>query len=206
MDPMPASGATLTWGVKQSFRNYVEGSGGTIEAGLGAERGDDGVFVFAGVPGKGLTRGADGKPQGKGVFSGEVRFQAHGGMLSVFMADPAIEIGEAGAFLTVADDPDRIRRVPLAKLDMAAAVKGVDGSWRVALSADQTRIDFVRVLKFKDFTQSVNIEELSAPILPSQMGGRRRRRRRNPRHPEPPLRSRRRRRNRPPRPRPSRPD
>lgn len=128
MDQMPASGATLTWGVKQSFRSYVEGSGGTIEAGLGAERGEDGVFVFAGVPGKGLTRGADGKPQGKGVFSGEVRFQAHGGMLSVFMADPAIEIGESGAFLTVADDPDRIRRVPLAKLDLAAAVAGVDGS------------------------------------------------------------------------------
>lgn len=127
MDPMPVSGAMLSWGVKQSFRNYVEGSGGTIEAGLGAERDADGGFVFAGVPGKGLSRGADGAPQGKGVFSGEVRFQAHGGMLSVYMADPAIEIGDTGAFITVADDPDRIRRVPLAKLDMAKAVKGDDG-------------------------------------------------------------------------------
>ena len=56
-------------------------------------------------------------------------------------------------------------------LPVGAAVKGVDGSWRVALSADQTRIDFVRVMKFKDFSQTVNVEELSAPVLPSQMGG-----------------------------------
>jgi rod shape-determining protein MreC len=56
-------------------------------------------------------------------------------------------------------------------LPVGVAVKGVDGSWRVALSADQTRIDFVRVLKFKDFSQTVNIEELSTPVLPSQMGG-----------------------------------
>jgi rod shape-determining protein MreC len=56
-------------------------------------------------------------------------------------------------------------------LPVGVAVKGVDGSWRVALTADQTRIDFVRVLKFKDFSQAVNVEELSAPVLPSQMGG-----------------------------------
>jgi rod shape-determining protein MreC len=56
-------------------------------------------------------------------------------------------------------------------LPVGVAVKGVDGSWRVALSADQTRIDFVRILKFKDFSQTVNVDELSAPVLPGQMGG-----------------------------------
>jgi rod shape-determining protein MreC len=56
-------------------------------------------------------------------------------------------------------------------LPVGVAVKGVDGSWRVALTADQTRIDFVRILKFKDFSQTVSVESLSAPVLPSQMGG-----------------------------------
>ena len=56
-------------------------------------------------------------------------------------------------------------------LPVGAAVKGADGSWRVALSADQTRIDFVRVLKFKDFSQAINVEQLSSPVLPSNMGG-----------------------------------
>jgi len=128
--PIRANAATLTWGVKQSFRNYVEGSGGTIEAGLGAARVDDGTFTFdaAPGPGAGLRLGADGKLTGQGSFAGEVRFQAHGGMLSVFMADPAVEVGEAGAFLTVYDTPERIRRIPLAKLDLNGAAVGDDGA------------------------------------------------------------------------------
>ncbi|MGA0603286.1 HtaA domain-containing protein [Caulobacter sp. KR2-114] len=126
--PIRANAATLTWGVKESFRHYVEGSGGTVDAGLGAERAEDGTFIFDAAPGPGLKLGADGKLTGQGAFAGEVRFQAHGGMLSVFMADPSIEIGEAGAFLTVYDTPERIRRIPLAKLDVANAVVGLDGA------------------------------------------------------------------------------
>ncbi|HEX7759984.1 MAG TPA: HtaA domain-containing protein [Caulobacteraceae bacterium] len=119
--------ATLNWGVKESFRNYVEGSGGAIDAGLGAARTEDGGFTFPAAPGQGLTLGADGRPQGRGEFTGEVRFQAHGGMLSVFLADPALEIAPSGAFLTVADSPDRTRRLPLAKLDLAAMSTADDG-------------------------------------------------------------------------------
>jgi hypothetical protein len=118
---------TLIWGVKQSFRAYVEGSGGEIQTGMGAARADDGVFSFPAAPGRGLTLGADGKPQGRGGFVGEVSFQAHGGMLSMFLADPEIQIGPEGAVLTVADSPERTHRVPLAKLDLAAAARGADG-------------------------------------------------------------------------------
>jgi hypothetical protein len=120
--------ATLNWGVKQSFRGYVEGSGGTIEAAAGAVREDDGGFSFAGEPGAGLTLDADGRPQGRAGFLGELRFQAHGGMLSVFMADPALEVGETGAFITVADTPSRTRRVPLAKLDLTKLSRDEDGA------------------------------------------------------------------------------
>jgi hypothetical protein len=121
-------GAVLSWGVKQSFRSYVEGSGGAIEATMGAERDADGGFRFPAAPGAQVTLDDEGRPRGRSDFVGEVRFEAHGGMLSVSLADPSLEIGPAGAFLTVADSPDRIRRVPLAKLDLAAMSRADDGA------------------------------------------------------------------------------
>jgi rod shape-determining protein MreC len=59
-------------------------------------------------------------------------------------------------------------------LPVGTAIKGLDGTWRVRLDADETSIDFVRVLLFKDFSQGVNQQELSqsapppaAPAAPS---------------------------------------
>ena len=118
-----ASVATLIWGVKQSFRAYVEGSGGAIDTGAGAERGPDGAFVFAAAPGPRLTINSDGKPQGRGDFVGEVRFEAHGGMLKVFLADPTVEISSDVARITVADNEERDVRVRLAELDLAGAAR-----------------------------------------------------------------------------------
>ena len=111
---------TLVWGVKQSFRGYVEAMG-TIEAGAGATRTEDGAFAFAAAPDSDLTIGADGRPTGRGVFLGEVRFDAHGGMLKVFLADPILEFGPDGAKFTVADSADRKRRIEIAALDLDAA-------------------------------------------------------------------------------------
>jgi Htaa len=121
-------GASLEWGVKQSFRGYVEGAGGSIQVAAGSERTADGGFAFAAVPGAGLKRGANGALQGVGRFTGEVLFQAHGGMLQVFLADPAVEIGPDGAVITVAPEPERDRRLTLAILDLAAATPGADGA------------------------------------------------------------------------------
>lgn len=118
---------TLTWGVKQSFRNYVQSMGGVTEAGGGAERTADGEFTFAVAPGSDLSLDADGKPQGQAAFLGEVRFAAHGGMLSVFFADPALEFGPGSAILTVADTEARTVRVEIAKLDLTAITTGNDG-------------------------------------------------------------------------------
>ena len=112
---------TLAWGVKQSFRAYVEAAGGAIDTGAGATRAADGGFVFAAAPGGSLGVGADGKPHGRGDFVGEVRFEAHGGVLNVFLADPAVEISETGGAITVADNEERNLRVELAVLDVAAA-------------------------------------------------------------------------------------
>lgn len=109
--------ASLQWGVKQSFRNYVAMTGGTTEVGGGAQTTEDGAFVFAAADG-GLSLDADGRLQGRGGFLGEVKFQAHGGMLSVFLADPAIEVDDKGAALTAADTPKRDYRVEVARLDL----------------------------------------------------------------------------------------
>ena len=111
---------TLIWGVKQSFRAYVEASG-AIDTGGGAERNAAGEFAFAAAPHAGLAIGADGKPLGRGDFVGEVRFEAHGGMLKVFLADPALEVTPDGARITVAESEARDVRVELAVLDMAGA-------------------------------------------------------------------------------------
>lgn len=56
-------------------------------------------------------------------------------------------------------------------LPVGLVVKGVDGAWRAQLSSEQAPIDYVRILKFEDFSQLAVEAELSAPILPSQMGG-----------------------------------
>jgi hypothetical protein len=123
----PHQPATLTWGVKQSFRGYVEGAGGVIETGAGAERTADGGFSFAAAPGEGLRRDADGRLEGQAQFLGEVHFKAHGGMLSVFLIDPRVEITNGRAVLTVADHPARDRRLEAAELDLSGMTSGEGG-------------------------------------------------------------------------------
>lgn len=116
----------LVWGVKESFRRYVEGAGGVIETSAGAQRAADGAIVFAAGEDR-LTLGADGSLEGRGAFLGEVRFEAHGGMLAVRLIDPSIEIGPTAAIITAADTPARDYRVEVARLDLAAAETNAAG-------------------------------------------------------------------------------
>ncbi|MFC3068577.1 HtaA domain-containing protein [Phenylobacterium soli] len=106
--------AALEWGVKQSFCNYVRMAGGSIETAAGAEA-VEGGFRFPAAP-------------GEGRFQGEVRFDAHGGMLAVRLADPAVEIGPGRAVLSIADLSAGGRRVEIATLDLAAASTEADGA------------------------------------------------------------------------------
>lgn len=114
----------LQWGVKQSFRAYVEGAGGTISTGAGAERAPDGAIVFP-AEDSDLTIGADGALQGLGKFAGEVRFEAHGGMLSVRLGGLSLEVGADSASLKVTEEHGN--PVEIANLDLAAAAHE-DGS------------------------------------------------------------------------------
>jgi rod shape-determining protein MreC len=51
-------------------------------------------------------------------------------------------------------------------LPVGAAVKGLDGRWRVVLFADDTAIDYVRILLFKDFAQLADQKALLTRSLP----------------------------------------
>lgn len=51
-------------------------------------------------------------------------------------------------------------------LPVGRAVKGLDGRWRVVLDADAGGIDWVRILKFKDYAQLADQQALAATRLP----------------------------------------
>jgi hypothetical protein len=118
--------ATLSWGVKQSFRSYMDAAGGTVAVAGGAERAPDGVFLFPAGPESTLARGADGRMTGVGRFEGQVSFNAHGGMLNVVLTDPWVAGVEAGLILTVAESGGR--RVVFAKLNEAGMTTEGDGT------------------------------------------------------------------------------
>ena len=115
----------LIWGVKASFRNYVEGAGGSITLDGGASRADDGAFVFVVAPDGDLTIAADGSASGALRFQGEVTFEAHGGMLKSTLTELGLEAGEEGLILTALDAPMNQDRCVIAELDVAEG--GADG-------------------------------------------------------------------------------
>ncbi|MFT6434791.1 MAG: hypothetical protein ACJAVI_002841 [Candidatus Azotimanducaceae bacterium] len=106
----------LTWGVKASFRSYVEAAGGSITLGDGATRAEDGSFVFKAVPGGDLSIAPDGSATGAVRFQGAVTFDAHGGMLKATLAELGIEAGTDGLVLTALEAPMNQGRCAIAQL------------------------------------------------------------------------------------------
>lgn len=51
-------------------------------------------------------------------------------------------------------------------LPVGRAVKGLDGRWRVVLDADSGSIDWVRIMKFRDYAQLVDRKALEQTSLP----------------------------------------
>lgn len=107
---VPASATAMRWGVKASFLSYVKNSGGKTA-----------IVVPAGVTGEAFTfpRAAGDDPPGTVRFAGGVAFSAHGGMMTVILAEPAIEANPEGLWLTIADTADitdQSRRRRIARL------------------------------------------------------------------------------------------
>lgn len=134
--------ARLTWGVKESFRTYVEAAGGSINVSDGATRDSDGAIVFTALPGGDLAIPGDGPPTGAARFKGTVAFDAHGGMLRSTLTELAVEVQGDGLVLTVAQAPGSERRCAIARLGpverspqgaiMLGAVITLDGMFQIA--------------------------------------------------------------------------
>lgn len=110
----------LTWGVKASFRGYVEAAGGTIQVSDGATRDAEGAFVFQALPGGDLHIPENGAPSGSMRFQGTVAFDAHGGMLRSTLTELGVEAGPDGLMLTAAQAPGSTTRTAIAELTPAA--------------------------------------------------------------------------------------
>jgi hypothetical protein len=132
----------LTWGVKESFRGYVEAAGGSITLSDGAIQTDDGTFTFLAYPGGNLDIAADGSVTGSMRFKGTVTFEAHGGMLKSTLTELALEIEETGLVLTVLEGPMNKSRCAVAEIseievnkDTAARLGTIitmDGMYQIA--------------------------------------------------------------------------
>ena len=116
----------LSWGVKTSFRAYVEAAEGTITLSDGATRAADDTFVFNALPGGDLTMTPDGRATGSARFQGSVTFEAHGGMLRATLAELGLEAGTDGVVLTALEAPINKNRVAIATLGPAEV--GVNGA------------------------------------------------------------------------------
>lgn len=108
----------LRWGIKASFLDYVRrmpGSRGTI--GDGAEPVGAAEVLWSLGPRPPAATMPDATHAW--AFVGDVRFSGHGGMMFVRLAAPAVEVGPAGARLTIAGERDDAPRLPLADLTLA---------------------------------------------------------------------------------------
>ncbi len=95
-EPANVSGGYADWGVRESFRAYIEGpGGGAITTGDGATRNEDGSFRFPVLGGELDPESGFGEVQ----LDGTVHFTAHGGVLDITVADPRLEITATGSTL-----------------------------------------------------------------------------------------------------------
>ena len=131
-DPEVAKGG-LKWGVKESFRTYVEGgAGGTITM-LGAAKRSGDVFEFPQI-----TGGSWNTKTGTGDvrYAGGVGFSGHNGGLALTLADPQITVESATrAVLSAKLDNTLVR---LVDIDLSKAKRTEDDgtvTWTGAPSA-----------------------------------------------------------------------
>ena len=91
------SAGTMQWGVRESFRKYIEGpiAHGSISVGGGAQRSGDG-FTFD-AKSSALTSASDGEIS----FQGEVHFTGHNDALDMTLRNPTVVVNGTQAELRV---------------------------------------------------------------------------------------------------------
>lgn len=141
------TGATLSWGFKESFRSYISG---TIANGAWETTGGAAYETprFSWTIAGGSLSPDDGT--GEIAFSGAVRFTGHGGLLDTTVADPVLSLTGPGVGRLSLDvtgttmeqamsggevQPETRGAVPLVELDLSAAALSRDGD-TVTYTAD----------------------------------------------------------------------
>ncbi len=135
-DGAAGSGAagSLNWGVRESFRNYVQGpiARGNVVVSGGATQNRDGTFQFP---------AAAGASRSSASFTGTVRFTGHDGQLDMTIANPRIQLsGTIGTlFVDVVNKSESAgeagdqRNVEFATLDLSR-VRPVEAAGSVSWS------------------------------------------------------------------------
>lgn len=124
--------ATLSWGFKESFRAYIDGSiaNGEWTVADGAAY-ETPLFGFTAEAG----RLDPGTPYGSVSFSGSIRFTGHGGILDTTVANPTLRFDGSTAVLaldvdgpTMEGDPVSVAQAPFVDVDLTGQdLTAVDG-------------------------------------------------------------------------------
>ncbi|MDQ1205395.1 HtaA domain-containing protein [Microbacterium sp. SORGH_AS_0862] len=121
------AGATLTWGVKQSFRSYITGpiAKGSISLDRVAQN-SEGLFIWSNGVGEYDVADAAGSVD----YPGSVHFTGHDGQLDMLLANPRVEVKDAESGVLYLDVTSRAldgtvtseTAVPFASLVLSAPV------------------------------------------------------------------------------------
>lgn len=124
--------ATLTWGFKESFRAYIDGSiaNGEWTVADGATY-DTPLFGFSAGTGRVDPRA----PYGTVRFAGSIRFTGHGGILDTTVSNPILQFTPSGLELlldvegpTMEGDPISVQQEPFVDVDLGGQdLTPVDG-------------------------------------------------------------------------------
>ncbi|GAB3841443.1 hypothetical protein GCM10028800_00160 [Nesterenkonia populi] len=104
------SGATMSWGVRESFRSYIQGGIAQGDWSLSGTSYSGGQYVWSGGAGNFDPDAGTGTVG----FAGDVRFTGHDGVLDLSISNPAIEVTGPNSAVLTADvlstsmDGDRI--------------------------------------------------------------------------------------------------
>jgi hypothetical protein len=90
---IPIKGGEVDWGIKESFRDYIEGpiANGEVEVSGGAVKAADGTFAFPIGAGTYDTKSHTTEVEGTGT----VHFTGHAGALDLTFSDPRVVLGTA---------------------------------------------------------------------------------------------------------------
>jgi hypothetical protein len=90
--PVVVAAGSLTWGVKQSFRDYVTSSIAKGAISTSGVRSAGSAFVFGQASGSTFNG-----TTGTSNYSGSVRFTGHGGILDLRLANPVVRVDSASS-------------------------------------------------------------------------------------------------------------